>query len=85
MFEWDEGNLGHIADHGVEQWEAEDALEDRRCVRMLAHSRRRGIAGRTADGRLLAVIFEKKGDVVRVVTARDANATERRAYRRANR
>jgi uncharacterized DUF497 family protein len=85
MFEWDDGNLDHIAQHGVALWEAEEAMDDRRRIRVSAHSGRAGIVGRTEDGRLLAVIFEQSGHHLRVVTARDANATELRAYRRANR
>ncbi len=30
MYEWDDGNLDHIAEHGVESAEAQEALEDRR-------------------------------------------------------
>jgi len=85
MFERDDGNLDHIARHGVTDWEAEEAMGDRRRVSVPAHSGRAGIAGRTGDGRLLAVFFERHGNIVRVVTARNANATEERAYRRANR
>jgi uncharacterized DUF497 family protein len=85
MYEWNAGNENHIAEHGVQFWEAEEALEDRYQVRIPSHSGRIGIAGRTGDGRLLAVFFERQGNVVRVVTARGASATEERAYRRANR
>jgi uncharacterized protein len=85
MFEWDSGNLDHIAEHGVDDWEVEEAMEDRRRIAIPAHSGRAGIAGRTVDGRLLAVFFERHGSIVRVVTARDANATETRSYRRAHR
>jgi uncharacterized DUF497 family protein len=85
MFDWDDRNLDHIAEHGVRDWEAEEAVQDRRRIRLDAHSGRRGIAGRTDDGRLLAVFYEQRGNLTRVVTARDANATEERSYRRANR
>ena len=85
MFEWDDGNRDHIAEHGVQFWEAEEALEDRHHIRLPARNGRIGIAGRTGDGRLLAVFFERHGSVVRVVTARDASACEERSYRRANR
>jgi uncharacterized DUF497 family protein len=85
MFEWDDGNEDHIAEHGVESWEAEEAMTDRRRISLDAHSGRIGIAGRTEDGRLLAVYYEKHGDRIRVVTARGAIAREERAYRRANR
>ena len=85
MFEWDDVNEDHIAQHGVAPWEAEEAMEDRRRIRIAAHSGRLGIVGRSEDGRLLAVIFEQSGTRLRVVTARDANATELRVYRRASR
>ena len=29
MFQWDEENVEHIAEHGMEPWEAEEALDDR--------------------------------------------------------
>ena len=32
VFEWDDGNLDHIAEHGVDNWEAEDAIRDRRRI-----------------------------------------------------
>ncbi len=38
-------------------------------------------AGRTAAG-LLAVVFVRRGGLIRVVTARDADKTESRMYRR---
>ena len=85
MFEWDEDNLDHIAEHSVEDWEAEDACEDRRRIPFPAYGGRTGIVGRTRDGRLLVVIFERFGRQRRVVTAYDAGAREQRSYRRANR
>jgi uncharacterized protein len=85
MFEWDDGNEDHIAGHGVEPWEAEEAMTDRRRIRIEAHSGRLGTVGCTEDGRLLAVYYEKRGDQIRVVTTRNAIAREERAYRRANR
>ena len=33
MFEWDDGNLDHIARHGVESWEVEEAFGDRHRIR----------------------------------------------------
>jgi uncharacterized protein len=86
MFEWDNGNLDHIAEHGVDDWEVEEAMEDRRRIPFPAvYGGRLGIVGRTGDGRLLVVIYEQQGNLVRVVTAYDAGAREERAYRRAQR
>ena len=85
MFEWDDGNLDHIAEHGVESWEVEEAFADRQRIPYDAHSGRDGYIGRTEDGRLLVLIFEHRGRHIRVVTARDASTREQRSYRRANR
>ncbi len=87
-FEWDDGNAGKNLDkHGVSDEECEeiffnDALvvgEDR------AHSRDepRGYAlGQTSAGRLLFVVFTMRGQLIRVTSARDMTAVERRRYRR---
>jgi uncharacterized protein len=82
MFEWDDDNIDHIAQHRVEPSEAEEAVLDRHRAPFPAHSGRYGTIGRTEDGRLLVVIAERCGLSWRVVTARDATPTERRAYRR---
>lgn len=86
MFEWDDGNEGYIAEHGIRPWEAEEAIDDRHRIPFSAvHDGRRGIVGRTGDGRLLVVIFEQIGGAMRVVTAYDAGTRDERAYRRAQR
>jgi uncharacterized DUF497 family protein len=85
-FAWDEANVEHIARHGVEPAEAEEAFADPRRTNADAYStpqeRRGTILGRTVDGRLLFVVFTRRGRAVRVVTARDARPSERRRYRR---
>lgn len=90
MFEWDDGNLNHIARHRVDSLEAEEAFRDRRRIPFVAYDGpdgepRDGRVGRTDDGRLLVVISVRRGRNWRIVTARDANSTETRRYRRANR
>ena len=85
MFDWDEHNIEHLSQHDVEPEEAEEAATDRERVPFPAHSGRAGVIGRTEDGRLLVVILERDRRLWRVVTARDATASERRAYRRYNR
>lgn len=85
-FEWDDANVDHIAMHGVEPEEAEEALADphRRGtpVYNLPAERRRGITGQTLDGRVIVVIYTWRQGAIRVVSARDANARERRSYHR---
>jgi uncharacterized DUF497 family protein len=72
--------------HGVEPEEAEDALLDpRRVVRgayNVAGEKRSAVVGAAGSGRLLFVVFVRRGDLIRVVSARDAVESEKRAYRR---
>ena len=81
-FVWDQANVEHIARHGVEPEEAEEAATDPRRAPFPAHSGRVGVIGRTAVGRILVVILERRGSAWRVITARDATPGEKRAYRR---
>ncbi|PNY81271.1 BrnT family toxin [Deinococcus koreensis] len=86
-FQWDDANEGHIARHGVEPAEAEDALSDPDAVPAFARPANDGewrgaLVGQTEDGRYLTVIFTYRADLIRVVTARDATDTEKRRYRR---
>jgi uncharacterized DUF497 family protein len=85
-FQWDQGNLDkNLVKHKVENWECEQiffnapllVLEDP------SHSRaekRWAAFGRTDAGRLLLVIFTKRGDLLRVISARDMNRKEREFY-----
>lgn len=85
MFDWDEGNIEHIARHGVETWEAEEAAMESGRVPFPAHGGRVGVIGATEDGRVLVVVMERGGGTMRVITARDASGNEKRSYRRRNR
>ncbi|MBS3932845.1 MAG: BrnT family toxin, partial [Truepera sp.] len=69
-FEWDDANIDHIANHGVEPFEAEEAATDRARTPFPAHSGNVGLIGKTEGGRLLVVILERKSRLWRVVTAR---------------
>ena len=85
-FDWDEANEEHIARHGVTPEEAEEAFFDVSRTRADVYSteteRRRGLLGRTEDGRLLFVIYTLRGGAIRVITARDASSQHRRLYAR---
>jgi uncharacterized DUF497 family protein len=79
---WDEWNDEHIARHGVTQDEVEEIADSAPHI-----LRSRGgtyrLIGQTFGGRLLTVVVSPRGSgVFYVVTARDADADERRAYRR---
>ncbi|MBI4492711.1 MAG: BrnT family toxin [Chloroflexi bacterium] len=86
MFDWDEGNLRHVAEHGVSPEEAQEALLDPRRVPAPAYrvcgEHRRAVLGATLAGRVLFVVFTHRTGQRRVVTARDATARERGRYRR---
>ncbi|AFD27479.1 BrnT family toxin [Deinococcus gobiensis] len=86
-FDWDDANTEHIARHAVHPEEAEEAVTDPDRVGAPAYhaqngERRQAITGQTEDGRLLTVILTRRDDLLRVITARDASESERRAYRR---
>jgi uncharacterized DUF497 family protein len=85
-FQWDRGNLDkNLVKHKVENWECEQiffnapllVLEDPNHSRS---ERRWAAFGRTDAGRLLVVIFTKRGDLLRVISARDMNKKERDFY-----
>ena len=88
-FEWDDGNRAEITDHGVTEAECAAAFADpNRVARRAATDRgepRAGIIGATEAGRLIVVIFTRRGARVRVVTAWPARrGPDARAYREAN-
>lgn len=86
MFEWDEHNAAHIARHGVTPDEAEEAMQAQRRLGMAAYQvdaeRRYRLLSSTEEGRVLVIVFIRRGRAWRVISARDATAAERRHYRR---
>jgi len=85
-FQWDEGNLDkNLVKHNVENWECEQIFFNEPLIVLddPGHSRseRRWAAfGRTDAGRLLVVIFTKRGDLLRIISARDMSKKERKFY-----
>jgi uncharacterized DUF497 family protein len=88
-FDWDEGNERHVLDHGVDPMEVEEALLDperlRADARNVPEERRLAFIGATEEGRILLVIYTKRGEKVRPITARDASDEQKRRYRRGRR
>jgi uncharacterized DUF497 family protein len=82
-FDWDENNLRKIRAHGIAREEAEQAIENDPIavyeqdvegeIRAVYHAE-------TGAGRLLAVIATMRNDKLRVVTAYDLGAAQKRAY-----
>ena len=80
-FWWDDDNIEHIANHGVEPYEAEEVITNRPRLKR-ARDRKYLAYGQTDVGRYLLVVFAPKtGDRIRVVTARDMTLAEKRAFR----
>ena len=84
-FEWDDGNVEHLARHGIAPDEVEELFEGpvvRRRGGMDAPARFR-VLGRTAAGRYLAIIYQEKAcGVIHPFTGWDMRPRERRLYDR---
>ena len=83
MFEWDRNNLRKIRGHQIKREEAEQALFNDPILiyeQDIEGERRFVYYGETNAGRLLAVIVTERGGNVRVVTAYDLDAGQRRDY-----
>jgi len=83
MFDWDRNNLGKIRAHRIKREETEEALlndpipiyeQDVEGERPFVYY------SETNAGRLLAVIVRERGERIRVVTAYDLDAGQRRDY-----
>lgn len=85
-FQWDDGNATKNWDaHQVSAAEAEQVFFNRPFVAAAdaAHSTsepRHAALGSTDGGRLLAVVFTLRGNLIRVISARDMSRRERRIY-----
>ena len=80
VFDWDDGNREHIAEHNVSTDEAEYALVHNPLdieVEFREGEERLVQVGATATGRILTVISILRGEHIRVVTAFDASRTRR--------
>ena len=83
MFEWDRNNLRKIRAHQIKREEAEQVLLNDPIPindQDVDGELRFVYYGETNAGRLLAVIATERGDNLRVVTAYDLNARQRRTY-----
>ena len=88
-FQWDDGNADkNFLAAGVENWECEQVffnepllvLDD---ARHSAMEKRWAALGSTDAGRALIVVFTKRDQMIRVISARDMNRKERAFYEKA--
>jgi uncharacterized DUF497 family protein len=89
MFEWDGNNLRKIRAHGVRREEAEDSFEHNPIVastQEIGGEIRFLCYAETIAGRLLGVVVTERGNKLRVLTAYDLSAAQKRDFfvRRAN-
>ena len=71
-FDWDAGNLKHIARHGVTALEAD--------VQPHAGEERILCFGRAKSGRLLTILYTERRGKIRVVTAYEMTKQQQRMY-----
>jgi uncharacterized DUF497 family protein len=81
-FEWDDTNVAHIERHRFAPEEVEEVFEGDYKIRRTRQKLLTAL-GETLDGRLVFVVFRRlpKG-LIRVITARDMNDSERCLFRR---
>jgi uncharacterized protein len=85
-FQWDQGNSDkNLERHNVHNWECEQIFFNKPLLILydLGHSqveRRWAGFGQTDSGRCLIVVFTKRADLIRVISARDMNRKERSYY-----
>jgi uncharacterized DUF497 family protein len=87
-FDWDEGNKNknkNLALHQVTDQECEEIFfdSDKKIYKDVLHSdeeERFLVVGKTKKLRLLFVVYTKRGEKVRVISARDLNRREKHLY-----
>ncbi len=85
-FQWDSGNSNkNLLKHNVQNWESEQVFFNKPLLVLEdpGHSgaeKRWAGFGMTDSGRLLVIIFTKRGNLLRIISARDMNTKERKFY-----
>ena len=83
MFDWDEANIAHIAEHNVLPHEAEEAATFKPVAlyAALRNGEERFVQiGKTHAGRVLLIVTTPRNDRTRVITAHDVDLSKRRSY-----
>ena len=85
-FQWDRGNIDkNLIKHNVENWECEQVFFNRPLLVLedTRHSvsEKRWVAfGKTDRDRFLVLVFTRRGNLIRMISARDMNKRERKFY-----
>ena len=80
-FEWDEENEEKVLSHGIRPEEVEQCFFNRHLRKRKPKSIDRWyLFGRTDGGRALFIVYQKRGDIARPITAYDLPPAFRRKY-----
>ena len=85
-FQWDRGNIDkNLIKHNVENWECEQVFFNRPLLvlddpKHSASEKRWAALGKTDIDRFLVVIFTKRNNLIRIISARYMNKRERSVY-----
>ncbi len=85
-FQWDRGNIDkNLIKHNVENWECEQMFFNRPLLvlddpKHSVSEKRWAAFGKTDADRFLIVIFAKRHNLIRIISARDMNKRERKFY-----
>ena len=85
-FQWDDGNIDkNLILHNVENWECEQVFFNEPLLilddpKHSAAEKRWAVFGSTDAGRLLVVVFTRRGKLIRVISARDMGRKEKSFY-----
>jgi len=89
-FTWDKWNVQHISRHQVNPEEVEEAFErgvfsrrtKKKVLRGGVHKRRYISIGQTFSGRFLRIIWETRERKIYTLTALDADAADKRLFKK---
>jgi uncharacterized protein len=85
-FQWDAGNSNkNLVKHNVESWECEQVFFNRPLLipddpKHSVFEEPWAAFGKTDADRFLTIIFTKRDDLIRIISARDMNKRERKFY-----
>jgi len=81
-FDWDDQNIEHVGDHGIEDYEVEEVILFDKAIYRKGRDDAYYSYGVTENGRYLFIVFKAKGNAaIRVITARDMVHREKAYYK----
>jgi uncharacterized DUF497 family protein len=85
-FQWDAGNINkNLLKHNIENWECEQVFFNRPLFvlndpKHSVSENRWAAFGKTDTDRFLVIVFTKRNNLIRIISARDMNKRERKFY-----